>query len=128
MDNTTVSLFIGSINKSIIVLSEYSLPKIQDVINPKMSKPPTEITCDKDIKYDDQSVILIISIFAEIKPRFLKYSGYFIIAVNSPTIKGTKHIEQIVITESFDFINFLHSIRIQALNLFILHSSYTSLL
>ena len=70
-----------------------------------MSKPPIEITCDKNIRYDDQSVILIISIFAEIKPRFLKDSGYFIIAANIPTIKGTKQIVQAVIIESFDFIS-----------------------
>ena len=50
LDNTIVSLFIGITNKSIMVLSEYSLPKTQEVVNPKMSKPPIEITCDKDIR------------------------------------------------------------------------------
>ena len=88
-----------------------------------MSNPPTEMTCDMVIKYDDQSVILIISIFAEIKPRFLKFSGYFIIVANNPTIKGTKQIEQAVTMESFDFINFLHSIKIQELSFFIRNTS-----
>jgi hypothetical protein len=41
LDNNIILRDMGNANKSFIVLSEYSLPKIQLVINPNTISPPT---------------------------------------------------------------------------------------
>ena len=59
--------------------------------------------------------------FAFIAPFDGAQIGLFVwLAAMNPTIKGTKQIEQAVTMESFDFINFLHSI-CKAVSLAVLH-------
>src|SRR5665648_10344 len=108
--STIVVRDIGRASKSFSVLSEYSRPNTQLVMNPKPKKPPTEIIWPINVNIVGQSASPIISAFVDaIIPILLAISGYFTKSINTPIIAGINIKKTITIQRTLDLIILIHS-------------------